>query len=66
MYYTDFGTGSSSTFSQPLGSHGMTAGAIGLRAHTPDGLSVDLEYGVSSGAGSLLIQWIRAALRRPF
>ena len=66
MYYTDFGTGSSSTFSQPLGFHGMTTGAIGLRAHTLDGLSVDLEYGVSSGAGSLLIQWIRAALRRPF
>ena len=35
MYYTDLGSGSSSTFSQLAGSRGMTTGAIGFRARSP-------------------------------
>jgi uncharacterized protein YhjY with autotransporter beta-barrel domain len=66
MYYTDLGSSLSPTFSQQAGTHGLTTGAIGLRARTPGGSSMELEYGVSSGAGSLLAHSIRAAMRLPF
>ena len=66
MYYTDLGAGMGSTLSQPSAAHGVTTGAIGLRARTLGGVGVELEYGVSGGTGSLLTQSIRAAVRMPF
>ena len=66
MYYTDLGSGSASTFSQPVGSHGATTGAIGIRARAPGGLAVEMEYGVTGGSGSMLTQSLRAAVKMPF
>jgi hypothetical protein len=58
--------GLNSTFSQPAAACGMTTGALGLRARAPNGLAVELEYGVSTGTGALLTQSIRGAVRMPF
>jgi hypothetical protein len=44
--------GLNSTFSQPAAACGMTTGALGLRARAPNGLAVELEYGVSTGTGA--------------
>ena len=45
---------------------GVTTGAIGLQARAAGGLTAEIEYGLSSGAGALMSQTIRAALRLPF
>ncbi len=66
MYYSDIGSGFTSTFTQSPGTQSTTTGALGLRARAPGGMSAELEYGVSSGTGSLWMQSIRAALRLPF
>lgn len=66
MYYSDIGSGFTSTFTQVPGTQNTTTGALGLRARAPGGMSAELEYGVSSGTGSLWMQGIRAALRLPF
>jgi uncharacterized protein YhjY with autotransporter beta-barrel domain len=66
MFYTDLGSGTASTFSQSPGTFGSTTGAIGLRMRTPGGLTTDVEYAVTAGTGSLLMQTIRAMLRLAF
>jgi uncharacterized protein YhjY with autotransporter beta-barrel domain len=66
MFYSDLGSATASTFSQSPGTFGSTTGAIGLRMRTPGGLTTDVEYAVTAGTGSLLIQTIRAMLRLAF
>jgi uncharacterized protein YhjY with autotransporter beta-barrel domain len=66
MYYTDLGSGSASTFSTPAGTYGSTTGTLGVRLRAAGGLSVELEYGLTRGTGSLQAQTLRAALRVPF
>lgn len=66
LYYSDLGSGTASTFSQPAGSNGMTTGTLGIRARGQGGLTVELEYALSTGADSLMAHAIRAAMRLPF
>ena len=44
----------------------MTTGTLGLRARSPGGLGVEIEYSVSSGSDSYKSQTIRGAVRMPF
>jgi hypothetical protein len=39
---------------------------LGLSARTPGGLAAEVEYAVSTGTGSLLMQSIRALLKFTF
>ena len=66
MYYSDLGSGILSTISQVGTKQGTTTAALGLRARGSGGLTAEVEYGVSTGSGSLLAQTIRAILRLPF
>lgn len=66
MYYSDLGSSTASTFSQPSGTQGTTTGALGLRAKARGGLTSEVEYGVSGGASSYFAQTLRAALRVAF
>lgn len=66
MYYSDLGSGTASTFAQVAATNHLTSGALGLRARSPGGLTAEVEYGLTGGAGSYLAQTIRAALRLPF
>jgi uncharacterized protein with beta-barrel porin domain len=66
LYYTDLGSGSASTFSQPAGTYGSATGTLGVRLRAAGGLSVELEYGLTRGTASLQAQTVRAALRVPF
>ena len=66
LYYSDLGASLASTISQAGTTQGVTTAALGLRARGQGGLTAEVEYGVSTGAGSLLMQTIRAALRLPF
>ena len=66
MYYSDLGAGSSSTLGQPVGARSMITGALGLRARSPSGLGVEIEYAASVGTNSYQSQSIRGAMRVPF
>jgi uncharacterized protein with beta-barrel porin domain len=66
MYYSDLGPASSSSFGQAVGVTNITTGSLGLRARSPGGLGVELEYSMSVGSNSYQAQTIRGAVRIPF
>lgn len=66
VYYTDLGSGSSSTFGQAIGVRNLTTGSLDSRARSPGGLGVELEYSMSIGTDSYQSQTIRGAVRVPF
>jgi hypothetical protein len=66
LYYTDLGPGSSSSFGQASGVRNLTTGSLGLRARSPGGLGVELEYSLSVGSSSFQSQTIRGGMRVPF
>ncbi|MEP7032226.1 MAG: autotransporter outer membrane beta-barrel domain-containing protein, partial [Pseudolabrys sp.] len=66
LYYTDLGSGSSSTFGQPVGVRNVGTGTLGLRARSVGGLGVEIEYSYAAGSDSYQSQTIRGAMRVPF
>jgi uncharacterized protein with beta-barrel porin domain len=66
LFYSDLGSATASTLTQAQGTSGQTTAALGLSARTPGGLTAEVEYAVSTGSGSLLMQSIRALLKLAF
>lgn len=66
IYYSDIGSSMTATLTQESASRGQTMGAIGFRARAFGGLSVEVEYGLTSGANSMLAHTVRAALKMSF
>jgi uncharacterized protein YhjY with autotransporter beta-barrel domain len=66
MFYSDLGGGLGSTFSQAAAKQGVTTAAAGLRARSPGGLALELEYAYSTGNNGYSAQSLRGAVRLPF
>ena len=55
-----------STLTQASATRGTVNTSLGLRARGLGGVSGELEYGTSSGAGKVQSQTVRAALKMAF
>lgn len=66
LYYSDFGSSTATTWNQAAASRSLMLGAVGLRATAGQGLSVDVEYGVTTAEQILQSQSLRGALRLMF
>jgi hypothetical protein len=66
LHYTDLGPTLSSVMVQAAATRSLFNGNIGLRARGHNGFSAEIEYGASTGSGSLVTQTVRGALRLPF
>ena len=66
MYYSDIGPVMSSTLSQAGTASGTINTSLGVRARSLRGVSGELEYGTSGGAGKVQSQTVRAALKMAF
>ena len=66
MYYSDVGASMTSTLAQASSTRGTLSTSLGLRARGSGGVSGEVEYGTSGGAGKVQAQTVRAGLKMTF
>jgi len=66
MYYTDLGPAQTYVFNEADLSGNFVTAMLGVRARAGAALTGQVEYGVTAGSSSTLIQTLRATLRLAF